>query len=106
MTGSLGRPVHEETTIPLQEAPNHLPRDANGRRVHYSTLFRWRHRGVRGKRLETFTRGGRVYTSLEALARFLESPKQSTRCDLEATVAPASTSVATAERYLDSEGLQ
>jgi hypothetical protein len=55
-----------ETLVSFSEAPNHIPG-----RPHISTIHRWRLRGVRGKRLETLLRGGRRYTSLEAIQRFL-----------------------------------
>jgi hypothetical protein len=37
-----------------------------------STLWRWRTRGVNGIRLETFKVGKKRFTSLEAIARFIE----------------------------------
>ena len=55
-----------ETPIPFPEAPKHIPG-----RPHISTLHRWRLRGVRGRRLETFLTGGRRFTTIEAIARFL-----------------------------------
>jgi hypothetical protein len=56
----------QETAIAFDEAPKHIPS-----RPHISTLHRWRLRGVRGRRLETFLSGGRRFTTLEAIARFL-----------------------------------
>ncbi len=38
---------------------------------HVSTLIRWWRRGVRGIRLETIVVGGRRFTSLEAIQRFV-----------------------------------
>ena len=55
-----------ETPVPFHEAPQHIPG-----RPHISTLHRWRLNGVRGRRLETFLSGGRRFTSLEAIQRFL-----------------------------------
>jgi hypothetical protein len=55
-----------ETLIAFHEATAHVP----GRRVHVSTLHRWRLHGVRGRRLETILCGGRRFTSLEAIQRF------------------------------------
>jgi hypothetical protein len=40
-------------------------------RTAVSTLWRWRKHGSRGVRLETVSIGGRVYTSREALLRFI-----------------------------------
>jgi hypothetical protein len=38
---------------------------------HVSTVIRWSHRGVRGVKLETVIVGGRRFTSLEAIDRFI-----------------------------------
>ncbi len=46
---------------------------SGGRRhPHVSTIYRWRLRGIRGVKLETFLIGGRRYTSVEAIERFTE----------------------------------
>jgi hypothetical protein len=42
-------------------------------RPHVSTLVRWAMRGVRGRRLETVVIGGRRFTSVEAIRRFIDS---------------------------------
>ena len=39
--------------------------------VSVSTVWRWTMRGLKGIRLETFTVGGRRYTSREAFDRFI-----------------------------------
>ncbi len=41
-------------------------------RPHTSTLLRWALRGVKGIKLETVIVGGRRFTSLEAIQRFIE----------------------------------
>jgi hypothetical protein len=41
-------------------------------RPDLSTVWRWRLRGIRGVQLETTMRGGKRYTSVEALQRFHE----------------------------------
>lgn len=58
--------TNTETAVPFLDAPKHIPG-----RPHISTLHRWRLAGVRGRRLETFLSGGRRFTSLEAIERFL-----------------------------------
>jgi hypothetical protein len=40
-------------------------------RPHTSTLVRWALRGVKGIKLETVVIGGRRYTSVEAIERFI-----------------------------------
>jgi hypothetical protein len=42
-----------------------------GKKIHVSTLHRWADRGVRGRKLESIFIGGRRFTSLEAIERFL-----------------------------------
>ena len=39
---------------------------------HCSTLIRWALRGVKGIKLETVVVGGRRFTSVEAIRRFIE----------------------------------
>ncbi len=72
--------IEEERLIPLKEAAQHLPR-RNGKRTHYSTVFRWATKGARGRKLDTVLIGGMRYTSMEALHRFTTA---TTAVDLEA----------------------
>jgi hypothetical protein len=64
--------VHQETLIPLRDAPKHLPVRPNGKRLHISAVYRWIAKGVAGVVLEAVRIGGTTYTSLEALQRFAE----------------------------------
>ncbi|RLS79021.1 MAG: DUF1580 domain-containing protein [Planctomycetota bacterium] len=57
-----------ETPIRLSQAKNKFFGD---KPVSIATLHRWRLRGVRGTKLETFLSGGSRMTTLEAIARFL-----------------------------------
>lgn len=41
--------------------------------IHISGPYRWRHRGVRGVRLETIRIGGKLLTSRQAVTRFLRA---------------------------------
>lgn len=72
--------IRSEQVIPLGQAPKHLPG-----RPHLSTLYRWANR--RNRPLETVAIGGRVYTSVEALERFVEQrsgpPAQATSTSAE-----------------------
>ncbi len=54
-----------ETLLSLSAAAKLLPG-----RPHPSTLHRWRLRGIRGVKLQTWLIGGRRFTSHEALERF------------------------------------
>ena len=57
----------DEELIPFQEAAKLVK--PNG--VNRATISRWAFPGVRGVRLEACRIGGRMYTSREALQRFL-----------------------------------
>lgn len=65
--------MNEEELVPLKEASRLLPK-RNGKRTHYSTLFRWATKGAKGRKLESIMIGGVRYTSKEALGRFSTSP--------------------------------
>ena len=60
----------KEQPIPLSDVPNHIPK-RHGKKVHYSTVYRWATKGARGRVLETALCGGVRYTSREAIGRFL-----------------------------------
>lgn len=87
----------------LAEAARTLP----GGAVHVSTIHRWRMKGVRGVRLETFLRGGIRYTTDEAIERFFVA----TTAAADGDVAPARTPkqrdrrIAAAERDLNEAGI-
>lgn len=61
-------PINDKL-IPLREVPGLLPK-RDGKKIHIRTVYRWVHRGVRGKKLETIRVGGPYYTTSEALADF------------------------------------
>ena len=61
-----------DQSIALSDAPKYLPR-RNGKKVHYSTVYRWATKGARGRVLETRLVGGIRYTTREALQRFFEA---------------------------------
>jgi hypothetical protein len=56
-----------EGLVPLRDAAHLL----GGRRVHASSLHRWRNRGVRGIKLEAVRVGGTWCTSPAAMRRFV-----------------------------------
>lgn len=64
--------LKKESAITLAEVPLHVPR-RNGRKVHYSTVYRWVTKGARGRRLESLLVGGVRYTTIEAIGRFLRT---------------------------------
>lgn len=64
--------LKKESAITLAEVPSHIPK-RKGRKVHYSTVYRWVTKGARGRRLESLLVGGVRYTTVEALGRFLHA---------------------------------
>ena len=92
-----------ETPITLAEAARTLP----GGAVHVSTIHRWRIKGCRGVRLETFMRGGIRHTTRAAIARFFDA----TTAAADGDATPVRTSrqreraITTAERQLESAGI-
>ena len=85
-----------QTVLPLAEVPAWV-NDNAGFKPNRSTVFRWKTRGCRGKRLHTFRIGGRVCTSIEALMEFFSDNDQPA---LSHAGSPG------AEAYLASEGFQ
>lgn len=66
MARKLSIDLSRETPITLSKASRNVP----GGPVHVSTIHRWRLKGCRGVRLDTFLRGGIRHTTFEALERF------------------------------------
>lgn len=94
--------LSSETLLSLRDAAKSLPG-----RPHISTIFRWRRVGVRGVRLETCRIGGRRFTSVEALNRFLIAINEP---DAKAQTAPRSRprrrAVKWADRQLEMAGIR
>ncbi len=59
--------LRNDSLISLGEASARLPG-----RPSLCTIWRWRLRGVRGRKLESVVIGGTPYTSVEALERFAQ----------------------------------
>ena len=72
---------------------------------HASTLIRWSLRGLRGIRLETVLVGGRRFTSIEAIARFLARLNDPATVPIATVSRARQEQIARANRQLDSEGL-
>lgn len=73
--------IGKEQAIPLTKSPEHFPGTP-----HLSTVFRWANLPA-GRRLETLKCGGKRFTTLEAIERFISrcsaddggTPPQNTR---------------------------
>src|SRR5688572_8932261 len=52
--------------IPLSEVPalDFMPKRKSGRKLYVSTIYRWRQRGRRGRKLKTFAVGGTRCTTI------------------------------------------
>ncbi len=71
----------KEQAIPLSEVPRYVPK-RRGKKVHYSTVYRWATKGARGRPLETVLIGGIRYTTVEEVLRFLAAkPSQLQRSE-------------------------
>lgn len=84
--------------ITLQEVVNYLPR-RRGRKIHYSTVFRWVTKGARGRVLRSILVGGVRFTSVEALEQFLNTPSAASLRDV------SSDDSAAIEQALDEAGV-
>ena len=64
--------VCSDELLTLKAVAKMLPSGRAGKRVHFSTVFRWATNGVRGVKLETVKVGHTRYTTREALNDFAE----------------------------------
>ncbi len=98
--------IQNEKLIPFREVPAWC-KEHVGKRIHPSTIHRWRLRGTRSVKLETLLVGGARYTSAEALARFFA--RTTAAADGETVVIETeemnSKAIADAQAFLDSEGV-
>ena len=62
---------NREQLIPITRIAEHERLWPKGRTPHRDTISRWARLGCRGVRLESVLLGGRRYTSLEAIERFI-----------------------------------
>ena len=79
---------------------------AHPQRVSSSTVWRWTMRGLRGVRLETYSIGGRRFTTREAFDRFIvASQHPSMPASSCASRIPLAREHRDADAYLASEGI-
>ena len=88
--------------MPLSKVPEWVEKRA-GFRPTRSTVFRWRTRGCRGRKLSTFRVGGRVCTTEEALLEFFKDD-ESDNPPMVAAGGCSAMQTAT-DAYLDAEGI-
>lgn len=72
--------MDDDTLLLFSELIVLLAAMLGGRRIHVSTLHRWRSRGIGGQKLDAVRIGGRWFSSLAAVTRLCsqESPKDDT----------------------------
>ena len=75
--------LSNEKPIAFSEIPKLLPK-RRGKKIHYSTVYRWATKGVRGRVLESQLIGGVRYTTMVALHQFLETTNIQARMDHDA----------------------
>jgi hypothetical protein len=93
--------IDRETMRLLTQAPKDVPG-----RPSISTLMRWARKGIRGITLETVLIGGRRYTSLEAIGRFVRRLSSSPTHPESLSPPPRSDQSSLRTRQeLDAEGL-
>ena len=68
--------INTEELLTFATAAERLPSGKSNKRVHISTIHRWAARPIQGAKLESLRIGGVRYTSVEALARFIEACNQ------------------------------
>ena len=96
--------LKSETPVRFSSIPDWC-RENLGPPVNRSTAHRWRTRGARGVKLETFLAGGTRFTTEEALLRFFAA---STAAADQVPVQPLGQSSAfeASQEYLASQGLR
>jgi len=92
--------INSETLIPLSEARSRFPG-----RPSAATLWRWRLKGINGRRLESVALGGKIFTSIEALARFAQHRGGSTEASTVHTPAARERAIRKAEAELADAGI-
>lgn len=89
----------------LSETRISLSTLAQEMKIHTCTPWRWARKGAKGVVLETFTIGGRIFTTRQAVARFLAaSNSASAAAPLTATPAQRQRAIKSAERELQRAG--
>lgn len=98
--------IDKESLMAFSEIPKWCEKRI-GKRLHRSTIHRWRLRGARGAKLETIMIGGRRYTSIEALHRFFASSTTGDGSQKNTRFSQhfRHSSLEEAERCLDDEGI-
>lgn len=75
---------NKEQLVKLAEAASYMrQRLPKTTKLHISSLYRWTRKGVHGRKLEATTAGGKIFTSIEAVDRFMSLPPAEQPSDLK-----------------------
>jgi hypothetical protein len=85
--------LRSEKMLPLVAAVE----QETGTRPHLSTVIRWATRGCRGVVLETAFVGGRRFTSVESVRRFVNAGTERSRATMSSHTTPHQATVAAAK---------
>jgi Protein of unknown function (DUF1580) len=97
--------ITTEKLLSMSQAARLIPPSRSGRATHTSTLVRWIHRGVRGRRLDAVRIGGSWVTSVEALARFAVPAASTAIVDIPVTRSPSAARAARVNAELVAHGI-
>jgi len=91
--------LEAERLVPIKAAAKHIPG-----RPHLSAIYRWMQRTE--KPLETVKVGGKRFTSIEAIHRFVEQSGPADREQPRSISARRAAEIEAAERRLDAAGVR
>ncbi len=75
---------NKDQLVTLAEAASYMrQRLPKTTKLHISSLYRWTRKGVHGRKLEATTAGGKIFTSIEAVDRFMSLPPAEQPSDLK-----------------------
>jgi hypothetical protein len=92
--------IKSESLLTLAQAAAMLPGKPS-----LCALWRWRKKGIRGRQLESVVIGGKVYTSVEALARFAQQQGSADGPKTTRTLNQSQRAIDAAERELQKAGV-
>ena len=91
--------IESERLVPIRQAPKHIPG-----RPHLSAVYRWMQRS--NNPLESILVGGRRWTSVEAIHRFIGNSNPTAATTTIPTPARREREIEAAERRLDAAGVK
>lgn len=79
----------KDDLITLAEAASYMRQKfPKTTKLHVSSLYRWARKGVYGRKLEAVTAGGKIFTSVAAVERFMSLPPLEKPSDFKGSKAP------------------